>query len=400
MAQVAKIKYWFLCLVPFVMCTYAYWAGYAIIGYLLCWLLEGDLKRKVTAITGNKFVWLFISFFVLHIIGMLYTSNASGGWFIIQVKLSLLLFPILLSAEGSMEISKQKPLIYSFIAGCVANSIVCLIYAIWLFFARDIIQFQYMQFSILMHPSYFSMYIDLAMLFTFYLFTNENIMLNKAERGLLIASVLFLEFMLVLLQSKMGMIISAILLVVLLVRAVKKYSYKTSGLLFVIMTAIYFLTFHFVIGQRSRVAGAVNSMVNKPINAASVESTQARSIVWKAAIEVIELHPFIGVGTGSADTVLVKQYLNDGYTGVAKEHLNTHDQYLQTTVILGVIGLLSLLACFIFPFFTCINNKRFIYGAFLLIVAANFLVESMLETQSGTIFYGFFNSLLMFNFVI
>jgi O-antigen ligase len=400
MAQVSKIKYWFLCLVPFVICTYPFWAAYGIIGYLLCWLLEGDLKTKLQRIKSNRYVLLFTGFYVLNFIGILYAMNSGNGWFNLQVKLSLLLFPLLLSGEGRMDIKKLKPIMYSFITGCVVNGLICIGNAIFKLVKHNVFEFQYKQLSILMHTSYFSMYIDVALLFIFYLFTNNSMTLHKAEQMVLLVSTLFLAFMLVLLQSKMGMAISACLILLLLVKYGKIHGYKTSGMVLVGITAIYFLAVHFVIGDRSRIEGAVNTVVNTNVTASSVESTQARSIVWKAALQVIERHPIIGVGTGSADSVLVQQYLADGYTGVAKEHLNTHNQYLQTTVILGVIGLLSLLACFVLPFIVCIKEKRFIYGAFLVIVAANFLVESMLEVQSGTIFYGMFNSLLMFNFVI
>ena len=400
MEKVSRIKYWLLCLIPFVLCTYAYWVGIVVVAYLLCWLIEGGLKSKLQTIRNNRFVLLFAGFYALYFMGMIYTSNYNVGWFNLQVKLSLLLFPLLLSAEGKMDVEKQKPIMYSFIAGCVVNGISCLIYATWKYVNLDVFEFQYRKFSALIHPSYFSMYIDLALLFLYYLFTIEKISLRKIERVVLLIFAFFLEFILVLLQSKMGMIVSGGLLLVLIIRYGIRHNYKTAGMLFASAAVIYFITFHFVIGDHSRVVGAVNAIENKQVTATTVESTQARSIVWRAAVKVIERHPVIGVGTGDADTVLVKQYVDDGYTGVASEHLNTHNQYLQTTVVLGLVGLLYLLACLLFPFIRCVKEQRFIYAAFLVIIAANFLVESMLEPQSGTIFYGFFNSLLMFNFVI
>jgi O-antigen ligase len=257
-----------------------------------------------------------------------------------------------------------------------------------------------MKFSIFLHPSYYSMYIDMVFLFIYYLFANEKEVLSKIEKNMLLFSVFFLELILVLLQSKMGMFISAGLLVVLLAKYGLKHGYKAPGIIAVSMAVLYFLSFHLFIGERSRVVSAAHIIANNQTSAGSVESTQVRYYVWHSALAVIKAHPVIGVGTGNEASAMVTQYLKDGYTGAAKENLNTHDQYLQTTVVLGVIGLLALLACFLFPFIKCVKERRFIYGAFLVIVAANFLVEAMLETQSGTIFYGLFNSLLMFNFVI
>jgi O-antigen ligase len=400
MAQISKIKYWLLCLVPFVMCIFQYYTAYPIIGYALFWLIEGDLKWKFNAIIKNRFALLFSTFYLLYVIGLLYSSNRDDGMFNLQVKLSITVFPLLLVSEGAMDIKKQKMLIYSFITGCVITGLIYLGYATWKFFVQDIFEFQYMKFSLFLHPSYYSMYIDMAFLFVFYLFANEKAGLSKIETGLLLFSVFFLELILVLLQSKMGMFISAGLIVVLLVKYSLKHSYKIPVIMFAGMVALYFLSFHFFIGQRSRVMGAANIIITKQISAGSVESTQVRYYVWQSAIEVIKAHPVIGVGTGNETSAMVNQYLKDGYTGAAKESLNTHNQYLQTTVVLGCVGLMVLLACFLFPFIKCIKEKRFIYGTFLVIVAVNFLVEAMLETQSGTIFYGLFNSLLMFNFVV
>jgi O-antigen ligase len=112
MAQVSKIKYWFLCLVPFVMCIFQYYAAYPIIGYALFWLIEGDLKRKSNAVIKNKVVLLFVILYLLYVIGLLYSSDYDDGLFNLQVKLSIIIFPLLLVSEGEMDIKKQKMFIY------------------------------------------------------------------------------------------------------------------------------------------------------------------------------------------------------------------------------------------------------------------------------------------------
>jgi len=400
MALLSKIKYGLLCLVPFLMCIYPYMAAWPIIGYFVCWLLEGDLTRKGKAIIQNKFVWLFSGFYLLYLIRFLCSGNYSVGWPIMQVKLSLFLFPLLLVSEGVKSIKEQKMFIYTFIAGCIVNGLICIGYATWNLVVNNVFVFQYIQFSIMLHPSYYSMYIDVVMLLVFYLFTNSSVVLDKIEKLFLLSSVFFLLFILVLLQSKMGMFISAALIVVLLVRYGIMRGYKTAIGLLVTGLVVYFITFHFLIGARSRVAGAEEVIQSNKISAGSTESTQVRYYVWTAALEVIKQSPVFGVGIGNESPILVSQYEKDGYTGAAKEKLNTHDQYIQTTVSTGIIGLLLLIAGFLFPFVKAVKERRFIYGTFLVIVAANFLVEAMFELQSGTIFFGLFNSLLMFNFVI
>lgn len=400
MALLSKIKYPLLCLVPFLMCIYPFMAAWPIIGFIICWLAEGDFKRKGQAIVSNKYVWLFVGFYLVNVLGLLYANDYQTSLFRLQIKLSMLVFPLLLVSEGEKSIKEQKMFIYTFIAACVLNGLICLGYAIYNLVVNNVFVFQYIQFSIMLHPSYYSMYIDVAILFVFYLFTSNKVVLSKLEKYFLLFSVFFLLAILALLQSKMGMFISAGLVLVLLIRYSRLHNFKTSIWLSGITLIVFFSTSHFLVGGRSRVIGAEDIIKSKQISDSSTESTQVRYYVWKAAVAVIKQHPVFGVGVGNESKYLVAQYLKDGYTGAAKEKLNAHNQYLQTTVISGVIGLVVLILGFLFPFIKCIKEKRFVYGTLLVILALNFLVEAMLEQQSGTIFYGLFNSLLMFNFVI
>ncbi len=401
MKKVSEIKYWLLCLVAFTIGAYIFINGmtYAIVLYAIAWVIEGDFKRKIRAFAANKFALLFSGFYLLYVVGLAY-SNIDKGLFNLQIKFGMLVLPFLLVSEGHIEVKKQKQLMYAFIAGCVVNGLTCLIWAIWKYNTQGVYEFEYMAFSFV-HPSYFSMYIDLALLFIYYLFTNPGAGLTKAGKIGLVVSIFFLEFILVLLQSKMGMIVSAVVLITLLIKYAQKQGYAKPLYILVGLVAVYFLTYHFVIDGSSRAINSANNVVQaKTIDPSTVESNGARTLAWKGALQVIKGSPIIGVGTGNADTALVTQYLKDGYTGIAREHLNAHNQYLQTTVMLGIIGFLALLACLGLAFVKCIKERRFIYGAFIFIIAINFLAEAMLESQAGTVFYGFFNSLLMFNFVI
>lgn len=76
--------------------------------------------------------------------------------------------------------------------------------------------------------------------------------------------------------------------------------------------------------------------------------------------------------------------------------LNTHNQYFETIISLGVIGLILLLGYFIVPIFIMIKNKNFsiIYLIFILIISFNAFFEAIFERQCGIIFFNFFNMLL------
>ncbi len=76
--------------------------------------------------------------------------------------------------------------------------------------------------------------------------------------------------------------------------------------------------------------------------------------------------------------------------------LNPHNQFIDTTISIGVFGLLLLLAYFVIPVVLMIKYKKndIIYMIFIMIIAFNALFESVFEGQMGIIFFNFFNMLL------
>ncbi|MBR6776092.1 MAG: hypothetical protein IKM23_10360, partial [Bacteroidales bacterium] len=76
--------------------------------------------------------------------------------------------------------------------------------------------------------------------------------------------------------------------------------------------------------------------------------------------------------------------------------LNAHNQFSDTIIAVGVIGLLLLLTFFAYPIYLWIKNKNFdiVFFSLLLIIAFNSLFESVLERQMGIMFFVFFYFLL------
>jgi O-antigen ligase len=240
------------------------------------------------------------------------------------------------------------------------------------------------------------MYIDLAFVFMYYALTVKGKELRKTEKVFIYISTPFLLVILLLLESKMGMIITALLFPAFLL----KYFLPRHSTFKAVATVVALLGLLVIgISKVSRFNALGDVLSGKNRNVESVESNQARMYVWDAACKLIKNRPLEGYGTG--DTVaLMRQYQQDGMMGIYHEKLNSHNQYLQTMVAVGIPGLLILLANLFIPLVYTIKRKQFVYGMFLMILCVNFLTESMLEQQAGTMFYGLMNSLLMFNFVI
>jgi O-antigen ligase len=120
-------------------------------------------------------------------------------------------------------------------------------------------------------------------------------------------------------------------------------------------------------------------------------------VIWEASSACVAQHFFTGTGTGSANNVLMGHYQTHGMTIAFKEHLNAHNQYLQTFITLGIFGFIGLISMLFYPISQAISNRDLLYKGFLFIFILNIFVESMLDTQAGNLFFAFFNALLFMN---
>lgn len=112
-------------------------------------------------------------------------------------------------------------------------------------------------------------------------------------------------------------------------------------------------------------------------------STSLRLEKWKNTLECVSENWLYGTGAGDYEAELLKTYTKNGFELGVKERFNSHNQYLQTWLTLGLIGL-GLLTLFFFKAFQCASK----YGdfAFLLLLICftlSMLTESLLERQPG-----------------
>src|SRR6185369_2443555 len=124
-----------------------------------------------------------------------------------------------------------------------------------------------------------------------------------------------------------------------------------------------------------------------------------RWLKWKCAWEVIEKNPIIGIGPGDVHDALQSQYKKIDFSIAFEQKYNPHNQFLQTWVGLGVIGLVSLILCMLIPTIIAYKKGKYLYFSFVIFFALCNITESALERQLGIVFYSTFNSLFAFHFL-
>src|SRR5690606_36329785 len=120
-----------------------------------------------------------------------------------------------------------------------------------------------------------------------------------------------------------------------------------------------------------------------------------RWLTWKAAIIAIEEAPLLGYGIGDAKDVLVAKYeeLGGEYQNHIKHRYNAHNQFLQTWLETGVIGIFILL--FVFTWLAFYMRRSSNEFAVFLALFIALMFESMLVRFNGIVFFSIIVPLLL-----
>jgi O-antigen ligase len=369
------------------------------------WLLEFNFRVKVMRlknIGGHKILLLPGVLYVLYVIGTFYSSQLkgqSGALFDLEVKLSLLLFPLFFS---TIDFSKfrddfYKKVLKAFVYGCLVSSIIIINKAMMDYFKeQDASVFYYTNLSWMHHPSYVAMYFTFAVviLLTWILQSGNKIIF---KRNLAILLIFHFQIFIVLLSSKAGIIgflITCALFIVWIL--MKKNNLKISLTVSVLVMAAFILILFIFPDSFNRFNTAKKSIEDNQIpDNQKTEGSVARLMVWESSLEVIKENFLFGVGTGDVKTELIKKYEEKGILQALKENLNAHNQYLQTFIALGFVGFILLMSCLIFTATHAFNQGNILILLFIVLFAFHILVESMLERQGGVVFFTFFYSFFL-----
>ena len=112
--------------------------------------------------------------------------------------------------------------------------------------------------------------------------------------------------------------------------------------------------------------------------------------LWRATLDVIQRHPWLGVGTGDVDDALHAR-LAETDSSLAGSGKSTHNQYLALLAAFGLLGCALLLFMFLRTL-SAARRPRLspLLLAWLLTVLLSFLTEDTLDTLAGILFCTYF----------
>lgn len=348
---------------------------------------------------------LFMLFFLWQLAGMIYTDNPREGWRNIELRLSLLIFPLVLLLPGEIIRKRIQFLIKTFAVSTLLFIVFCYLFALFrslhfkegsLVFNPHVPEYSWLnyfyslEFAIFQHTSYLSVFTLLAVYISFEIFFHSS----KTKRIryfwlvaalILLSSIYFLSSRAILLAT----FVSLPLYMFIKFRQIKKIKYFWG------VSIVLILVFIPLVLTNPRINNYFNWRADHNISHIQVDDD--RKVIWDSVFEIIGNNLIFGVGTGDIQDELNQKYMNRGKPDLAAVNTNAHNQYLEIVLENGLIGLSVFLLMFGVMFYTAILKRNTLYLLFLTFVLISFLFETMLNRLAGVTFFSLFSFLLMLN---
>ena len=378
------------------------------IAILMMVLYAVDFRYKLhfQTVKENKLFFPFcitLSLFLLSLIGAAYSDNvpkAISDW---ECKLWFAAAPLcILPLCGRISPKQIRTLLTVFGLSATATAIGNIVISTAKFAqSGDAVQFFYMNATHFFgqkptHPSYLSLYYTIAWLISIILLIDKTIEQPRLFRIAFFASIIILPVEIILLQSKAGLLLFAVSFVGIVIHAVRRHIIPKWAAATVLVGG-FVLGFVGVSGKTatSNRLGDLRQHLNSTEMANPYNGTLQRVAVWQTSCEVAADNLPFGTGTGDITDELCQRYESKGYTYILGKRLNCHNQYLQHLVGLGIPGIIVLLLFIGIPLWEGIREKDFLLWMWGVLIAGNFLVESMLETRAGSNFIPLMTMLLL-----
>ena len=303
---------------------------------VLCWVGGGRYGEKIAAIRGNIYAILACALFLLYLVGSLYSmGDAAEVVHALDKALVLLLIPVLISLSPAQEIRDRAR--YAFMAAVLLTLV--LSYLLWLGFLPE---GQFIK-GAPSDPVIFKLRVTHGVLMAFgaFLFAFKARVATDLRWRLVwaLGAALAASNILFMVQGRTGQLVLMTLLLYFVIS-----SFRWRGLLATVAAGLaiggtVYLTPSSSLHQRTLTtideiqdwqAGMPPTLANMRLEA------------WSNGLNIVRENPLFGVGTGGFFAAYVKQVEGTSMFAVRQPE----NQYLLTTVELGVVGLAALLALF------------------------------------------------------
>jgi len=362
---------------------------------IVFWFLSAQWKHLPKMFQNNTLVWAMIALFFVNVYGLFNTTNMDLAWFNLDKKLQLVLFPFFLGTYF-VNIEGKKALL-SFVVATLASSIYCLIAALILFFQEgnsEVLFYHQLSNQIGNSAIYQSLYVLWTAVIVAHWYLKKET-LQYFSRKWMLPSLLFLSVFLVLLSSKSLILLGLILLSFSLLRHLPfSWPKKIASIAILLFALTAFISQTPIADRFKDVFSSKLELIQQDsfTYRSDFDGLNMRLTFWRFAFEILEEDEawIFGVGPGDSQTRLVEKYKAHGiYLGnpnlgdAGYQKTNTHNQFVETSLKSGIVGLMVTLGLFALLLLEGYKTKNILQICFGLIFMWLMLTESVFERQKG-----------------
>ncbi len=371
------------------------------VGLLLVFIggIIGLINGKAKIVAPNKLMLAFIVLYLAYVIGYLFTNNPPVGLKYLEYKLSFVLIPLLFFIRPKEGITLFSVTV-GLIGAILLTTAISLVEGIQCYNEIDyFLECFTSSYLTNEHPTYFAVFLTLSMALSWYGWKNG---FRFFTTYLVVLFNLIAMMMLVLGLSLSGISFALLVIGIMVLIIINKRFGKWAALsTFLAAPLVLIFLFFSVPSLKSDISSSLSSFTKfaeDPDKFLEFDGTHngddVRLIMWTVTAKEIADHP-MGVGTGNVDYHLSDRLRRYHQTDMARQDdrgqilYNPHNQYLQTGLEIGIIGMIILLFIVGFGIVKGCRTKNWLLLLLASCLAYNCLFESMLQRQSGIVFFTF-----------
>jgi O-antigen ligase len=354
------------------------------------------LQRKdLLNATRSSLAILPLLYFFLLAVSVLWTENPSGNFSRLETKMSLVLGPLLILAFSyNLKPGERSELIKWFVVGTALASVIALTIGTINYVGSDWnplgdkgffkSPLTYSRLSKpIMDPAYLSIYSGTSILL---LLRKESKFSGVLKWGIVILLGVLIWF----LQARAQI---AFLFVIGLYHLIKgAFLSKVKWWVMLLIVGAAGLA---VIFLPAGSFGRFNTVVNLNEEQSEPSHSSDRIIIWTSAVQCFVENPIIGSGFGDSNKDLQSKYKELGFEKGVRQHLNAHNQFLETAVTSGLLGLSVFVLWMLVYARKAWDFPRPAPIWIVLFFLFSMLSESMLERAWGVLFASIFLPFLL-----
>jgi O-antigen ligase len=248
---------------------------------------------------------------------------------------------------------------------------------------------------------YFAFYVSIAIIILIFQLNTRSRTKEKSPSWVYLA-IVWLFFIIFMLASRAAMFSLVLILFVYLGSSIIKRKKYLEGfiLLFslvisaVVLIKLFPKTMNRFHGTTETAYQFDNKNAENHFNAAfdttKWNSSNTRAAIWTCALEVWKTQPLLGTGIGDKNDELRKKYEEKNFWYALTTNKNTHNQYLDILMSMGIAGLIIFLICyFAYPFWIFYKRKQIFPVMIFLLLALCLITENMFGRYQGIVLLAF-----------